>query len=159
MPPPWTPDDVRQPSRLRPWVRLSLVLLALLLVGTFALAAYLNPYRDGRVWYEGTHQQLGLPTCTFKDVIGLPCPTCGMTSSFALLVRGDLVNSLRANAAGTLLALLLLGVIPWSIAAALRGKWLFIRAPEWALVRIIVGFMILVLLRWGIVLAELKLLS
>src|SRR5207247_928784 len=88
-------------------------------VGGFVLAVYLNPYKDGRVWFEGTRQQLGLPTCTFKEVTGLPCPACGMTSSFALLVRGDVVNSLRATAAGTVLAVLLLGVIPWRWAALL----------------------------------------
>ena len=49
-----------------------------------------------------THRQLGLPPCTFKEMTGLPCPSCGMTSSFALLVRGDVMNSLRANAVGTL---------------------------------------------------------
>src|SRR5207247_9298414 len=129
------------------------------LVGGFALAVYLNPYKDGRVWYEGTHQQLGLPTCTFKEVTGVPCPACGMTSSFALLVRGDMVNSLRANAAGTVLALLLLAVIPWSIVSALCGRWLFFRRVEWVLVRVVVAFMSFLLVRWGVVLLELKFLS
>jgi hypothetical protein len=146
------------PPRLKWWVRAWLVVIALVLVGGFALAVYLNPYKDGRVWYEGTHRQLGLPTCTFKEVTGLPCPVCGMTSSFALLVRGDVVNSLRANAAGTVLALLLLTVIPWSIVSALRGRWLFFQTVEWVLVRVIVGFMLFLLVRWGLVLAELKLL-
>jgi len=162
VPPLCTSDVVNsalRTPRLKAWVRVCLVLLAALLCGGFALAAYLNPYKDGRVWYEGTHQQLGLPTCSFKHATGLPCPTCGMTSSFALFVRGDVVNSLRANAAGTVLAVLFLIVIPWSIVSSLRGRWLFCRSLETVLVRVIVGFMLFVLVRWGIVLAELKLLS
>ena len=34
----------------------------------------------------GTHQQLGLPPCNFVTLTGYPCPACGMTTSFALLV-------------------------------------------------------------------------
>ncbi len=160
MPPLWRVHNLTEHApRLQRWLRLSLVLIAVLLAGTFVLAAYLNPYKDGRVWLEGTHQQLGLPTCTFKDATGLPCPTCGMTSSFALFVRGDVVNSLRANAAGTMLAVLFLVVMPWSVLSALRGRWLFVRSVEWVFVRLVVGFMIFVLVRWGIVLLEIKLLS
>jgi hypothetical protein len=163
VPPLWRVHNLTErPPRsphLQRWVRLALVLLAAVLAGTFVLAAYLNPYKEGRVWLEGTHQQLGLPTCTFKLATGLPCPTCGMTSSFALFVRGDVVNSLRANAAGTVLAVLFLIVIPWSVLSALRGRWLFVRSVEFLFVRVVVGFMIFVLVRWGIVLLEIKLLS
>src|SRR5690349_16899270 len=35
-------------------VRAALVLIALGLVAVFAVAFYLNPYRDGRTWHEGT---------------------------------------------------------------------------------------------------------
>ena len=160
MPPLWRVHNLTErPPRLQRWLRLSLVLIAVVLAGTFVLAAYLNPYQDGRVWLEGTHKQLGLPTCTFKIATGLPCPTCGMTSSFALFVRGDVVNSLQANAAGTVLAVLFLVVIPWSLLSALRGRWLFFRSVEWVFVRVVVGFMIFVLARWAIVLLEITLLT
>ena len=48
-----------------------------------------------------THTQLGMPPCNFVVMTGKPCPACGMTTSFALLVRGDVGASLRANWAGT----------------------------------------------------------
>jgi len=140
-------------------VRLSLVLLATVLVGVFALAILLNPYKNGRVWTEGTHRQLGLPPCTFKELTGVPCPTCGMTSSFALLMRADLVHSLQANAAGTLLALFLLFLIPWSVASALRGRLLFFRSLEAVLLRAAIVLLILMLARWGFVLLEMKVLG
>jgi Protein of unknown function (DUF2752) len=134
------------------WVRLTLVLIALGLVLVFAVAIWLNPYRDGQVWLMETHRQLGLPECNFKRVTGLPCPSCGMTSSFALLMHGDLVNSLRANAAGTLLAILCLAYIPWALLCAARGRRLVIQSFERVLLRLVVVFLVLMLCRWVIVL-------
>ena len=136
------------PLPRRTWVRLFLVFLVSGWMGVFAVAAWLNPYRDGRVWLEETHRQAGLPPCTFKALYDLPCPSCGMTSSFALLVRGDLVNSLRANFAGTLLALVGVAFIPWSIVSMLRGRWLWFRDVEWVLIRIVLAFVVVMLVRW-----------
>ena len=99
-----------------------------------------------------THTKLGLPPCAFKDTVGLPCPSCGMTTSFALLVRGDVWNSLRANAAGTLLALFCLALIPWNLASIFWERPVFILSLERALIRIVVGFLALILIRWVIVL-------
>jgi hypothetical protein len=149
-------DDFRvrpRRARLRRWVRASLVMCALALVGVFAVAMSLNPYKDGKVWLSETHRQMGLPPCTFKFLTGCPCPSCGMTSSFALAVRGDLWHSVQANFVGTLLALGCLAFIPWAVASALKGRLLGVRDFESALVRCVFGFMILMFGRWGIVLA------
>ncbi len=35
----------------------------------------------------GTHQQLGLPPCAFFKLTGIPCPSCGLTTSFAHAAR------------------------------------------------------------------------
>jgi hypothetical protein len=138
---------------MRWWSRAILLGMAALAVGVFALAIYLNPYLpDGTARREETHRQLGLPPCTFKFATGLPCPSCGMTTAFALLIRGDIGNSLRANAAGTVLGLLTLAFIPWAVISAWRGHLLYIRSIEAALTRLVVGFLILMLVRWGIVL-------
>jgi hypothetical protein len=74
-----------------------------------------------------------------------------MTTSFALLVRGDVGNSLRANAVGTLLALFGLVLIPWSVTAALTGRTLFVRSLERAVTISVVVFLALMLLRWAVV--------
>src|SRR3954467_9307382 len=98
------PVDAPAPSRRG--VRIALVGIGAAWLAVFTVAVCLNPYRDGQPLREETHRQLGLPECHFKRLTGLPCPSCGMTTSFALLVRGDFANSLRANFAGTLLAVI-----------------------------------------------------
>ena len=139
--------------RLTWLVRGALLVMAGLLVGGFALAFWLKPYGpDGRPLRMETHRQMGLPPCTFYDYTGLPCPSCGMTTSFALLVRGDVWHSLKANAIGTLLALFCLGVIPWGLACALRGRLLGIRSLERATTWVVAVLIVLLLVRWVIVL-------
>jgi Protein of unknown function (DUF2752) len=132
------------------WVRGTLLVIALGLVVVFAIAIYLDPYQS--IDRMGTHQQLGLPPCTFKTLTGLPCPSCGMTTSFAFLVRGDLWHSMQANWVGTLLAILWLAIIPWSILSALIGRPLWILSIERTLIKLVIGFVVLMLLRWVIVL-------
>jgi hypothetical protein len=127
--------------------------MAAFLVMVFAIAIFLNPYNeDGTARRMETHTELGLPPCTFYKLTGLPCPSCGMTTSFSLLVRGDLVNSLQANWVGTLLALACLVLIPWNLACAFRGRWYFIRSLERTATLGLAIFLGLMLLRWGLVL-------
>jgi hypothetical protein len=133
------------------WVRSTLLFMAAGLSVVFAIAIWLNPYDDhGQPRRLETHLQLGLPPCTFYEMTGIPCPSCGMTTSFALLLHGDVVNSLRANAVGTALAAFCLGLIPWGLASGVRGRLYFIRSLERALTRTVLIFVALLLLRWGI---------
>jgi Protein of unknown function (DUF2752) len=133
-------------------VRGGLIVTAAALAALFVVALRIDPYGPGGAPLTmGTHRQLGLPPCNFHRLTGLPCPSCGMTTSFALLVRGDIGPSLKANAIGTLLALTCLGLIPWSFVSAARGRWLWIRAVEpWLLWGVIV-FVGLALVRWAVV--------
>ena len=45
-----------------------------------------------------------------------------MTTSFSLLLHGDVWNSLKANFAGTILATLGMLYVPWSILSAWRRR-------------------------------------
>jgi Protein of unknown function (DUF2752) len=133
-------------------VRLGLVAVAAGLIALFIAAAWIDPYGPGgQPQRLGTHAQLGLPPCNFLRLTGYPCPSCGMTTSFALLVHGDVANSMRANAVGTLLALGLLATIPWSLVSAARARWLWVRAVEPWLLWLVIVFVVLALVRWGIV--------
>lgn len=144
--------EVRARRQLRLWVRGTLLVMALVPAGVFAVALWLDPYRGGKIWLEETHTQLGFKECTFKSLTGLPCPSCGMTSSFALFVRGDLGHSLQANFAGTALALFSLAFMGWAAFSSASGKLVWIRCWERVLVRVVVGFMILMFGRWAAVL-------
>jgi hypothetical protein len=147
--------DTRQ--RVRPrarlWVRGVLILFAVGLVAVFVTAVRLNPYDDeGRPLPMGAHTRLGMPPCEFVVRYGKPCPSCGLTTSFALLMHGDVWNSLKVNAVGTLMALFCLGLIPWSLFIGLRGRYLWVRSVERAALWAAGIFFVLLLVRWGIVL-------
>jgi hypothetical protein len=66
-----------------------------------AVAAWLEPSASG----VGTHQQLGLPACGWIAGIGIPCPSCGMTTAFAFAARGSFLEAFSTQPAGALLAL------------------------------------------------------
>jgi hypothetical protein len=155
-----TDEPVRKPRDEIPWinrwVRFALLLITVLLIGVFTLALRLNPYdRYGEPRRMGTHMEMGLPECTFYEVTGKPCPSCGMTTSFALLMRGDVVNSLKANAVGTLLAVFCLALIPWNLVCVLRGRLYWVRSLERSLTMVLLVLLLLMLFRWGIVLLTL----
>jgi hypothetical protein len=137
------------------WVRGVLLLIVAGLVAVFTIAVLLNPYNpDGTPRKMATHTgpPLNLPECTFKHMTGLPCPSCGMTTSFALLMHGDPLNSLRANWVGTGLALFCLALIPWALASVWLRRPLLVVSLEKALTISVVTFLVVMLLRWGIVL-------
>lgn len=92
------------PSRAaaRGWVRAAAALVVVTLIGLFALARYLEPSGQGL----GTHQQLGLPPCSFRVMFGIRCPSCGMTTSWAYFVRFQWPESAAVNVGGFLLAVL-----------------------------------------------------
>jgi hypothetical protein len=100
--------------------RLWLAAMGLGLLGLLSLAAILTPSPQG----HGTHRQLGLPPCTFLALFGRPCPTCGMTTSWAFLVRGQWIFAFRTKVGGSLLGLLAVVAAPWMLCSAIRGEWL-----------------------------------
>ena len=155
-PPPRRAIPVAYPiedPNLAKWVRGGLVMIALVFVAVFSLAAWIEPYeRDGTPRTMATHTQLGMPPCNMVTLIGKPCPACGMTTSFALLMHGDIPASLRANWTGTLLGLTWLALIPWAIVSALRGRYVLIRSGEALTMVIVLGMLVLMLGRWAVVL-------
>lgn len=107
-------------SGLSAWTRAALILFGSALTGLLLLARTLTPDQRGL----GTHEQLHLPPCSFRQVFGVPCPSCGMTTSWAYLARGNLRAAWAVNAGGTVLGLLAVFAAPWALLSALRGRWL-----------------------------------
>jgi hypothetical protein len=100
--------------------RAVLVAAGMLLLALLVTARMLTPDPRG----FGTHQKLGLSPCTMQTVFRVRCPACGMTTSWAHLVRGDVVSSFRANSGGALLALTSMVIGPWFLVTGLRGCWI-----------------------------------
>jgi hypothetical protein len=74
-----------------------------------------------------------------------------MTTSFSLLMRADVWNSLQANFAGTILATFGLLFVPWAFASAFFGRFVLIRSLEIVIFRLALVFLILLFGRWGLV--------
>lgn len=72
-----------------------LACLAVLLVGLC-----LKPSPAG----VGSHEGLGLAPCNFEQRTGLPCPTCGMTTSFSHFSHGQWLASFYVQPMGMVLA-------------------------------------------------------
>ncbi len=146
-------DSVDEAKPIHRWIRLILLILTVPWLLVFFVAIMLDPYeKDGQALKLGTHQQLGLPECNFKMLAGVPCPSCGMTTSFTLLMRADVWNSMQANFAGTALATFGLLFIPWAFASAFFGRFVFIRALEVVVFRLAIVFLVVLFGRWCVVL-------
>ena len=79
--------------------------LAAIGTAVLLLSAALNPYDEaGRPLSYVTHCQLGLPPCFVEQVTGFPCPSCGMTTRFSLVMHGELATAWQANSAGAVVA-------------------------------------------------------
>ena len=148
-------DRVAEAARTRRLVRAVLIGVAVVLAGVFAAAIRIDPYdADGNPRTSATHTQLGMPPCNFVVLTGKPCPSCGMTTSFALLVRGDVAASARANWVGSVICLLWAVGLVWAAASGVRGTPLFVPAGRGELVfTVLTGAVLaLMLARWAVVL-------
>jgi hypothetical protein len=103
--------------------------IALGCLGMLAIAARLEPSPEG----YGTHTQIGLQQCAFFSRTGLPCPSCGMTTSWSWFVRGNLIGSLYVQPMGTILALLAVWCVWVGFYVAFTGK------PVYRLLRVVPG--------------------
>ena len=92
--------------------------LAAACLGTLIFAATLSPDPSGM----GTHQQLGLPPCPWLVIYNLPCPTCGMTTSFACIAHGRILDGFVAQPAGAVMAIGTAVVFWFALHAAATGS-------------------------------------
>ena len=82
--------------------RLSAAGITLACLAPLVFAAMLSPDPAG----HGTHQQFGWPPCGMLLATGQPCPTCGMTTSWAHAVHGQWASAFAAQPGGFVLCLL-----------------------------------------------------
>jgi hypothetical protein len=87
-------------------------------VAALLLARWLVPDPRGL----GTHEQLLLMPCNFHMLTGLPCPFCGMTTSFAYMAHADIGRAFLAQPLGVLGFIVSVLMLPIAIGAAITGK-------------------------------------
>lgn len=102
--------------------------LTYLVLGLAALAAALlvQPVAGDRLALFG----LPLPSfCLTRNLLGLSCPTCGMTRAFAHAARLDWAAAWHSHPAGLALFVLVVGQIPYRALRLLRARRGHTEAP------------------------------
>ncbi|MBN2377999.1 MAG: DUF2752 domain-containing protein [Sedimentisphaerales bacterium] len=101
-----------------PRYRLMAALAAATGLFVLMLACYVVPNPLG----VGTHTQLGLPACGFYQWTGYPCITCGMTTAFAHVVRGNFIEAFTVQPAGALGALASMAIVIVGVYVCVTGQ-------------------------------------
>ena len=106
------------------------------------VAAYATPNPSG----VGTHvSSLHMQPCNFLQTTHLPCPGCGMTTSFAWFVRGNLLASVYVQPMGAMLAAICCACVWTGAYVAFTGR------PVYRLFRLLPGrYYLLPLLALGV---------
>ena len=105
------------------------LITAAFVLGALGLALWLVPGADGAL-HLGSGGQALEGMCLTRELLGLPCPFCGMMRSFVALAGLDLTGALALHPAGPLLALLYLGTGLAAAIAAVRGGPVVLSRPR-----------------------------
>jgi hypothetical protein len=110
---------LRYREAFTPFERWLLVGVCLGIFTLFGVARALTPNESG----VGTHRALGFPPCGAIVAWGIPCPSCGMTTSWAWFVRGQFGRSWSSNPGGLLLAVFILIMATWMGISGVMNRW------------------------------------
>jgi hypothetical protein len=114
-------------------IRFALLVVAMIPMSLMAVSSQLEPSTAGL----GTHQQLGLPPCSFRVLFGIRCPGCGMTTSWAHFVRGQWLASMTVNFGGFLLALAGVATTGLFSRSAWNGRLPGLESQKWMTVSVV----------------------
>jgi hypothetical protein len=149
------PDEVQLLGRVWPRAtkseRAAWGIIGLGLICVLALAAWLTPDPAG----VGTHRQIpflgpghSIPPCGFLEVTGIPCPSCGYTTTFALAMHAQFWTAIKNQPMGFLVWIGFCTMLPVSLASALGGVSPLRATDHWRWKWLLVGFVSLWLLGW-----------
>ena len=118
--------------------------VGIVIVVVFAVAVWVTPDPRG----FGTHQQLGMPPCAFRALVGINCPHCGLTTSFSWFVRGRFQKSIEPNPSRFILPIASVLVLIWSVVVSIRGSFVIIHEPGRFFLLGFAGWVLVSILIW-----------
>jgi hypothetical protein len=110
----------RTPAQRRLEVRIWSAFVFVLCAGMLGIGLWLTPKPAG----TGSHEELGLPPCSFLATTGYPCPTCGCTTAVSHFAHGHILTSLLTQPFGFTVALAALIAACLSLVGIVTGKWI-----------------------------------
>ena len=123
----------------------------LLLIGAvfiIGLAGWLDPDPTG----VGTHMQLGLNRCVLLQELNLPCPMCGMTTTFALMADLQWLAAFQNQPLGVVLFFLtcMVAIVSATELIKPRSLWSTISTGLYGKeVTVLTVFFVLMVASWG----------
>lgn len=117
---------------------------ALAIVGVVTLSLLVEPDPRG----FGTHEQLGMSPCRTMEVLGVPCPGCGVTTSVSLLWHGEPWGSFLNQPFGFLMGLLVPLTALLAIYRHLRGADLYADALKLGWGKPLMGLASVMVMAW-----------
>lgn len=142
-----TPQSVAAPERSGGGERALQLAVAGVALAVLALCFAVEPDPRG----VGTHSRIGLPQCSYLARHGMPCPSCGATTSVCWVARGCLARAWSVHSGAAIVGCALGLSIPFSLISALMGwQWLArlrrVSLPAWT--ALVCVFLALLLVGW-----------
>jgi Protein of unknown function (DUF2752) len=109
----------RTPAQRRLEVRIWSAFVFVLCAGMLGIGLWLTPKPAG----TGSHEELGLPPCSFLATTGYPCPTCGCTTAVANFSHGHVLRSFLTQPFGFAVALVAFVLLPLTLWGFVSGSW------------------------------------
>ncbi len=137
-------EEASRTGRLGAWDHVLYASAWLGFAAVLVTAALLTPSPSG----IGTHTELHLPPCGFYVLFHRPCPSCGMTTAFAWMVRGRVADAFRTQPAGV--AVFLAALCAWlylPVAWARRRPFAHL-LEGWAALAVAWGLVVVILAVW-----------
>jgi hypothetical protein len=89
------------PPAMRVWMRLVALAVAVGCLAILLIGVWLEPNGARGI---STHTQLGLQPCQFEARLGIPCISCGYTTSVSYFAHGNVLASFYIQPMGFLIA-------------------------------------------------------
>ena len=130
----------------------------LLLIGAVAIlavAAWLEPDSAG----FGTHTQLGFSECVIMKRFSMPCPMCGMTTTFALMADLRPLQAIKNQPFGFILflATVVIAVVSAVEIAKPRSLWSKLsRLTHGLEIKVVAALFVSMMIAWAYKIAQIR---